>query len=127
MYSCLLQQNPLETLCLLAGETEKIKDEFIDLAISGKVVELAAMIIVAEEKFFDFARDILIHCESLKERSVIDKDRSEKLDAVLCLVEMMRRAGSVCSIQEYIREDKYGVSKCSSPSLSHLHFIFYGI
>ena len=107
----LLQQNPLETLSLLSGTTQEIENELIDLAVDGKVVEFAAMYIatVGNEKLHDIEGDVYSNCMSFKERSMLDKDQTEKLESVRLLLELFEEKGY--DIAAYVREDKYNVRK----------------
>lgn len=106
---CLLQQNALETLCLIAGTTRESENEYFDLAIKGKIIEFAALHIVTEgmEKFDDIKSDVYDYCTSFRKRSLLDKGQKEKVESVLCFLEVLDNVGY--SISKYIREDKYNV------------------
>lgn len=106
----MLQQNPLETLCLLVGTTQELKNEYLKLAKDGNIIELAAMLIVGDDRFYEVKDDIVEDCISFKNKIASESDQKKIVESVLFLVEIFYDVGVY--FEDYIKEDKYSVCKC---------------
>lgn len=100
-----MQQNALETVALLAGKTSSTEDIFIQYAKQGKVIEFAALLMVAPERLSNAIDVVRQHFDSIN--LIDDKELCEKVKAMQDLLEVFNRAGG--AILAYIKQDKFYV------------------
>lgn len=115
-----LQQNALETIELIAWQTNETEEEMLHYAREGKLIELAALLMVAREKFtnpFMKLRDcILTEFDALsfeglrltysiaRSKLAMMEDKKQLLMSGLQLLEVFERAGD--AIQAYVQQNK---------------------
>lgn len=108
----MLQQNCLESIGLLAEMTKETEEVFLEYAVEGKIIEFAALLMVAHKKFTKLMHRVR-QCFDSSENNhhPIGEYQEKKVASMRQLVEVFDRAGD--DISAYIKEDKFYVCTCS--------------
>lgn len=112
---------------MLVRPLEGFMEGFLELALDGKVVEVAAMLIVAKKSLDDYRK----LAKSTIEDSVADNDPTPNAVSMLALFRVFHVAGD--DIVTYVKEDKCNVCRlllltydCSSSLPSYSFHLWCG-